>query len=338
MLSRLESPSKGDLKVSLMESCNRTLLEKENEEQKTYQYIIKEVDTLSKILPTYISENLKTEVSLKIICTFMKRGKDIREAVLLLPCCIKYLMKESTDAFAKLEKEDSFQNFVDTNYRSILEIASEKRVQSNLFQRCLPIIEVLSKKIGNASLTVVELGSSYGLIGYGLLDPFKMMQQKELFFPQSQQMPSSLTKATRYLGIDIGIPSEDWALSCIIPTGDEEKFTRNFIKEMKPEKYFNLIEASCFGFSDLKDVKELNGADTNIIILTSFMLYQFDKESQTKISEEIYKYIKTVKGHWINLDFKTPGKPETCLYWDGGEVMRFSEENRCRGWKWTIES
>lgn len=329
---------------------------------KNYKEILNVIDNTSYLYTDYILKQIKQESSLEFISQIIdKTGKEISEAILAFLSAIKYIypkneaieqLKKSNSSenlessaqvqaptpsvqFRALEANNSFQNFIKKKYNQIINV-SEKNVQANLPERALPILEVLIKKLDEASpISMIELGASFGLIGRCLLNPEKAIENKEDYFSKKQQIPKQYKGIKNYLGIEIDPPDKEWLLAAIWDK-DIEKRTKQFIDSFEDESGFELIESSAVGFSKLEQVNKLVEKKEIIVVLTSFMLYQFDDESKNSLTNEIIEFTKSINGHWINQAVnisKDSDNNEFFISWDNERIIELTDDT-CSRWWW----
>ncbi len=304
-----------------------------NKDQK--EQILKFIDRIGVLHPDYIVKQLKTNTSLGLIEEIIqKSGKEASEAVLVLLAAVHYLM-DDVRAVDKLKEKDSFLEYIKENYDSILKISIERGVQANLPERALPVLEVLEKKIKNSSYHVIELGASFGLIGRVLLNPGKVIENKDCYFTPDQQMPQNHKAADRYLGIELDPPDERWFLACVDPLGFRERLER-LINDIKADEKFQLIKGNAFGFPGLEPVKNFCSqaakSHSRIVVLTSFMLYQLDREKQMRLKDEILKFVHGLNGYWLNMVFY-PSSNEFFVEFNQERIIQLPDD-LCKTWRW----
>lgn len=293
------------------------------------------VDSSAEIYPRYIFNQLKKDYALKFIMEIISNsGKEISEAVLAFLSAVKFTYKKE-DVFTELEETDAFQNYVEENADLLLKISIEKKVQGNVPGRAFPILEVLSKKIGNSNINLIELGASFGLIGRCLLNHESIIGKKERYFPSRQQLPENPKGIDYYLGIELNIPSAEWMLASVWEK-EAERRLKNFIEDYKNDNRFELLHGDAFGFSKLEAIKRLAEKAGTIIILTSFMLYQFDDKRKRILTDEIFNFVNSFDGHWINQDVNISQESKMNEYyiaWDNKKIIELSDD-WCFDWKW----
>jgi F0F1-type ATP synthase delta subunit len=292
------------------------------------------IDSITEYYSDYVLNQLKKEQSIKLISKIMDQSnKEISEAALVLISAIKYTYK-GDNPFLKLEETDSFQKYLEDNYNLILKICEEKRVQGNLPERALPILEVINCKT-DIPIIFIELGASYGLIGQCLLYINEILENKERYFRNEQKIPEYKKSIDHYLGIEFDPPDKEWLLASVWK-GDEEWRMKNFLKYIRIDKRFELIKGNAFGFSDLDAVKNFTRKPGKIVVLTSFMLYQFEEKKKKLLVDEILEFTRRVNGHWINqavnisLDSK---ENEYFITWEGRKIIQLFNDT-CLNWKW----
>ena len=302
--------------------------------------ILNFVDQSSYLFSGYILAQLKKKKTLTLIDRVIEGSdKTVAEAVIVFLSAIRYLSKDS-DAFSSLEKTDSFQEFIKANEGSLIDLSLQRKVQGNLPERGLPLLEIFSKKIPGSSIAVIELGASYGLIGRCLLDPFKMIERKGRYFSQEQKIPENIKGIDYYLGIDLDPPDKEWLL---ISTWHERLAwrLRNLLEDLQPDPRFRVIKANAFGFPGLEPVRELLGKNPRVIVLTSFMLYQLDDIRQKQLKAEIGKFVEDVDGYWINQDVmmasvaSTRSRDEYFIELNEKRIIDLPDD-KCITWEWVV--
>ncbi|MCK4763875.1 MAG: hypothetical protein KAW12_16855 [Candidatus Aminicenantes bacterium] len=282
---------------------------------------------------------MKREENLDFISKIIdKSGKEISEAVLVFLSAVKYISKEG-DVFAKLEETDSFQEYIEDNSGLIMKLSIEKSVQGNIPERGLPILEILSRKIGNTLINVIELGASYGLIGRCLLDPINIIKNKDRYFPARQKIPENIRAINKYLGIELNPPDKDWLLAGIWEE-DIELRLRNFINDIQPGNEFELTQGNAFGFTTSEPVKKLVSQPGTVIVLTSFMLYQYSEKKRKILKDNILEFTKRLDGHWINQAVNVATQSQIDDYyiaWDDKKIIELNDDT-CMNWRWLSES
>jgi len=289
---------------------------------------------LGKYYSDYVIAQLKKENTLNILHEIiLKSNKAPSEAVLALLASIKYFQKD-INAFIKLEKNDSFQEFIKDNYDEIVEISINKKVQGNAPERGLPILEVLGKMLPVDQIAIIELGASYGLIGSCLLN-YEILLNENALFQFGQKLPQNPKGIEYYVGIDIDPPDKEWLLACC-PDMNSATQISNFIDFVQQKNSFQILKVSAFGFSGLKEIKELIEKKFKIVVLTSFMLYQLDEKKQKLLIDEISEFTHNIGGHWIYQDVEFPDKEEYQDYfieWDGTRIIKLMDDS-CSDWNW----
>ena len=300
-----------------------------------YQKILDVIENTSYLYTDYILKQLKNESCLKFISKIMdSSGKEISEAIIVFLTAIKFIYNDSR-AFAKMEQSDNFHDFLKIHVGQILSLSKEKNVQANIPERALPILEVINKKIKNPIIKLIELGASYGLIGRCLLNPDILINGKQKYLSKRQQIPRNYKKINNYLGIELNPPEKKWMIAAI---WDEEYECRirNIINDVKRENRINLIKGNAFGFSELDAVKKITEKPGKIVVLTSFMLYQFESEKRKSLEDEILEFTRKVKGNWINQAVNISSEPndnEFYISLDNEKIIELPDDY-CLKWRW----
>jgi hypothetical protein len=296
------------------------------------------IDNTKYLYPNYIYNQLKKEGTLTFIRDILNHsGKELSEAVLILISVIKYTYKVG-NAFSKLEETHSFQEYLEENYETLLRLCTTKSVQGNIPERALPLLEVLGKINNNSTFKVIELGASYGMIGRSLLNPEKLIENKKLYFNKKQQIPNKPVGINHYLGIEHDPPDKEWILASVWQEELENRLIK-FLDDFQQQENFELIKGNAFGFSENNSVKKFATLPGTIVVLTSFMLYQFDGEKKKQLIDEISRFVNMINGHWINqtvnvsLDSK---ENEYFIALDGKKVIDLYDDT-CLSWSWINE-
>lgn len=283
----------------------------------------------------YLAVQLKKKYTLKFINEIINKSKKTTsEAIIILLAAIRYLQKDIY-ALTKIEKTDSFEFFINEHYEQIMEISIKKKVQGNIPERGLPISEILSKKLTGASIGLIELGASYGMIGSYLINPKPILENKDKYFHSTQQMPKNPKNIDYYLGIDIDPPEKEWLIACF-SNPEDAKNVEQYIRNIQLGNNFKLMKASALGFSAIKEVKDIAMKDYTIVLLTSFMLYQLNEEQQKQLKDEIIEFTHNFNGHWINQDVELSNSisgPEYFIEWNGERILKL-QDDRCCDWNW----
>jgi hypothetical protein len=281
----------------------------------------------------YISDQLQKPFFLQLIEEIMqKSSKTASEAILVIVASVCYLHKEK-NALSILKEQDKFEDFVKENRLEILNLSIQRKVQANIIERGLPLLEILSKKLPGQSICLIELGASYGLIGSCLLQPQKMLENKTKYFKPNQQFPKSIQAIDYYLGIDIDPPVKDWLLACIYDEGALSRIS-DYINDIHGSQNFNLIKSSAIGFSRLKEVIALKEQNYTLVILNSFMLYQFPEELKNTLTNEIVDFCTKNNAHWIKQEVDINETNLRCyIDWDGKQIIELPDD-KCGDWTW----
>jgi hypothetical protein len=307
--------------------------------------VISFIDKYHYLWSVYIFDQLKNENTLDIIFEIINNSsKQPEEAVLLLLSSVRFLINKETGTDLDLDldffnEKNSFQNFIKQNRKKIVNLSTEKNVQANVPARALPLLELFGRKLKDKPIAVIELGASFGLIGYSLLNSEELLNEKELYFSAiNQQFPSNPKSIEKYLGIEVDPPDKEWLLACI-DNSLERKYATNLINNNKNINYFSLLKNSAFGFSKNNEVKNIinNYSEKYIIILTSFMLYQFTCQKQQELIDEINSFVESNNNIiWINqtvnLDEKVKNK-KYYIEWNGNRIINLSDDY-CKSWIW----
>ncbi len=297
-----------------------------HEHMNMHEQILEYIDHYLNPLMFYEILQIKTNTSINLISRIMKESnKTIPEAVLVFITVVRSLWDNS----------GSLLEFIKDNSELICKRAIEKKAQGNLPGRALPLFEIFEKKMTGLPVSVIELGASYGLIGRCLLNPAKIMGKKDSYFPPAQQMPGtrSLRSVNYYLGIELSPPDEEWVLAWEwFP--ERRKRLKNFLRDITVDEKFILLKENAFGFSKLSAVKTMASQEAAVLVLTSFMLYQYDLKKQQILRDEILEFTKNVNGYWINQTFDV-SLMNCFIEFNEEKIIELSDDG-CRSWKWLI--
>jgi hypothetical protein len=289
-----------------------------------HEQILEYIDRLLHPLMLHEMLPLKTKSSIELISRIIKESnKTVPEAVLVFLAVLRYLRKDSN--------ADSRQEFIKANSHLIFKMAIEKRVQANLPGRALPLFDIFEKKIRASSISVIELGASYGLIGRCLLNPTQIIEKKNDYFSPRQQIPQSVRSVNYYLGIELSPPDRDWVLACEWHPVLKERL-KNFLNDINADEKFKIIIGDAFGFSNLDAVKDIASQNAAVIVFTSFMLYQYNDKKQKQLRDEILEFIKGGSRHWINQTLNVSSL-ECFIELDEEKIIGLSDAS-CSAWKW----
>jgi hypothetical protein len=291
-----------------------------------HEQILEYIDKYLNPFMFYEILQIKTNTSINLISRIMKEShKTIPEAVLVFITVVKSLWDNS----------GSLREFIKDNSRLIRKMAIEKKAQGNLPGRALPLFEIFEKKIPGSPVHVIELGASYGLIGRCLLNPSKIIEKKGSYFSPTQQIPGTrgLRPVNHYLGIELSPPDEEWVLAWEWFPERKERL-KNFLRDISEEERFILLKENAFGFSKLNAVKTIAGRNAAVMVLTSFMLYQYDLKNQKILRDEILEFTESINGHWINQTIDVSSL-NCFIEFDEEKIIELSDDG-CRSWKWLI--
>ena len=295
--------------------------------------ILKFIDELPQAALENEIEPVRTTESIEMIARIIEEsGKTVSEAVLVYMAVIRYLAKNG----------QQHPEVIRQHGEEIVRLSVEKGVQANLPSRALPIFEVLHNKVGASSYSVIELGSSAGLIGRCLMNPNNIVERKELYLTPQQQLPSSMPVVNGYMGIDLSLPDDDWLIACDWEPNHRRQLQR-FLADCAPMKDqdFSLHEGNVFGFSTFPQVNEFVARSvargSTVVVLTSFMMYQYEEEQKKQLRGEIFGFLTFNGGygaHWINQDVNLSASPlEYYIELDGEKIVELSDD-ACIQWNW----
>jgi hypothetical protein len=194
---------------------------------------------------------------------------------------------------------------------------------------------VLHRELQVGSLGIVELGASFGLIGRCLLDPGRVSENRSLYFSTGQQIPQEFKPVDAYLGIEYDPPDRRWILAGVWQE-DMENRLRHFIDDIGPDHRFELMRGNAFGFSQLQAVQDLAGKVDQVVVLTSFMLYQFDEARQRALRSEILDFTQKTGGHWLDQAVKVSINDtahEYSIFFNEKRLIDLADD-ACSSWRW----
>lgn len=295
--------------------------------------ILRFIDELPQVALEDEIEPVRTKESLEMIAQIIeKSGKTVSEAALVYMAVIRYLAKNGQPHSEVIRRHGE----------EIVRLSVEKGVQANLPSRALPLFEVLHNKIGSKSYSIIELGASAGLIGRCLMNPQPILDQKELYLSPQQQMAACIPEVNGYMGIDLSLPEDEWLIACDWEPNHRRQLTR-FLKDCAPvrDQDFSLHEGNVFGFSTFPQVSEFVARSVSrgatVVVLTSFMLYQYEEEQKKQLRGEIFGFLTFNGGygaHWINQDVDLAASPlEYYIELDGEKIVELSDD-ACVQWTW----
>ena len=268
----------------------------------------------------------KTDIVIELISFIMKEsGKTIPEAVLVFLALVK----------SRWDGTGDLLEFIKENSEPLCRAAVREKAQGNLPGRALPLFDIFAVKMPGQPVSVIELGASYGLIGRCLLNPAKIREGKQAYFPATQQMPRLMetSPVRQYLGIELSPPTREWVLAWEwMP--ERKKRLATFLEEITAAENFRLLKENAFGFAALDEVKAMITHETVIVVLTSFMLYQLEPAKQERLRREIREFLKNVNGHWINQTFN-PTTMACFIEFDEERIINLSDDGS-RSWQWLI--
>jgi len=283
----------------------------------------------------YFTLEMKKDYVLELLSKIMiQSDKMPSEVVFVFLSSIRYI-KNDIKALFEIEKNNTLEQFVNTNYDKILDLSVKRKVQANLPERGLPVMELIGKNITEENITLIELGASFGIIGQSLLNMKMLLENKKTYFLPFQQFPINPKGINKYIGIDIDPPDKEWLISCFSNI-DRAIKTNDFINSIKNTDNFSLIKDSAIGFTKLDIIKKIKNHSSKIIVLTSFMLYQLDNDKQNQLKNEIKDFIKQNNGLWINMDVDLSENSEEHKYYieiNDKKVLYLTDDS-CISWNY----
>jgi hypothetical protein len=252
-----------------------------------------------------------------------KRSAD--ETVLLLLSALRSvdlaIVDGATDA-------DGLEQFLVDHDATLREICLTRRVQANIAERGLPILELLGRRWGRQKLFVTELGCSFGLIGRVLVSASATLQDFDRYFGPHQQRPTDVALVVGYRGVDLAPPDERWLLACIPFPAMRTRLAR-FIYEVPAPEACSVTIGSALDPAFWGPPPE----GTVAVILTSFMLYQLPAPVRKELEDRIAEAIRSYGGTWVNLDVAVEGDKTRFIVSENGKEVIELENDLCASWR-----
>ena len=251
-----------------------------------------------------------------------RRSED--ETILVLLAAIRSLDLTLLDGGAVPE---ALEEFLTCHSQTLRPVCLTRRVQANVAERGLPLLEFLGTHWGRQRLAVTELGCSFGLIGRVLVSAPDTLRNFGRYFAPGQQRPTALPFVAEYLGIDLDPPDERWLLACI-PLADLRTRVARFMFEVPASPHVRVTQGSALDTA----LWPQPAPGTHSVVLTSFMLYQLDPETRQGLVHKIVDHTTSCNGTWLNLDVLTDdGRNRFVLQVDGKDELLF-DSDLCRSW------
>lgn len=252
-------------------------------------------------------------------------GRSVDETILLLLCAMRSLELTLLDG---ARDEDELLGFHRDHEVVVRDLCRTRRVQANVGERALPVLELLAHRWGRQRLFVTELGCSFGLIGRVLVSATQTLQGFDRYFAPNQQRPTEVPLVVGYRGIDLNPPDERWLLACI-PLQPLRSRVARFLYEVPLDPQCDVVRGSAFD-QNLWPIPEMGVVP---VVLTSFMLYQLGEPLRRQLTDSIRDYARRYGGTWINLDVLVDnGNPRFVVQEDGEDRLEL-ENDFCLSWK-----
>lgn len=223
---------------------------------------------------------------------------------------------------------DQLEQFLARHDAALRGLCRTRRVQSNIAERGLPILELLGRRWGRQKLFITELGCSFGLIGRVLVSASQTLQHFDRYFSPSQQRPTEVPLVIGYRGLDLDPPDERWLLACI-PLQSLRTRVARFIYEVPADPRVEVTIGSVFDPSAWGSPPP----DAIPVVLTSFLLYQLDTVARNSLKQQISEYKQTYGGTWVNIDVLTDGKETRFVIEEDGTERIELMNDLCLSWR-----
>jgi hypothetical protein len=224
---------------------------------------------------------------------------------------------------------DQLVRFLDHHRAQLKGLCQTRRIQANVAERGLPVLELLGRRWGRQKLFVTELGSSFGLIGRVLVSAPETLHHFDRYFAPGQQRPKDVPLVAGYRGLDLDPPDERWLLACI-PLQSLRTRVARFLYEVPEGPQMEVVAGSAFDPSAWGTPPP----DTVPVILTSFLHYQLDPADRNALDRLISEYQQRNGGTWVNIRVLTEGKePRFVVEEDGTERIELVND-QCLSWRY----
>jgi hypothetical protein len=251
-------------------------------------------------------------------------GRSDDETAFLLLAAMRSLDLTILDGVAGV---DQLGEFLDRHGDALKELCRTRRVQANVAEHGLPVLELLGRRWGRRKLFVTELGCSFGLIGRVLVSAPQTLQNFDRYFAPTQQRPTDVPLVVGYRGLDLDPPDERWLLACIPLQSLRTRIAR-LIYEVPAGPEVTVTVGTAFDLSAWGTPPP----GTVPVVLTSFLLYQLDPAARKALEEQITVYKQTYGGTWVNIDVLTDVKDPRFVVQEDGVDRIDLENDLCMHW------
>ncbi len=225
----------------------------------------------------------------------------------------EYLKEKYEDGADILASFNNWQRFIKNNQAEFVSLVAKHGTQGNIPQRAAIMIDYLSRQmLIKKDNLIIELGCAQGLIGqvfknynYFLTKPNK---EKYFWLKREPQLPPLGTRFD-YIGCEL-LPPPMELVPFFVQDRDKREKLKAFIQAI--EKGSLIFKQS---LDDFLATTYLNPQRSTIII-TSFVLYQFDQP------EKIYRLLlQKIRGniHWLDL---SRNSKLSCLFETGNSKLK----------------
>lgn len=225
--------------------------------------------------------------------------------------------------------EEDFIRVLTLNSNEIVEAAGSLTTCKNLPQRAAQmmwLIDQTEKIAVNEKLAFIEIGASKGLI----LDSLKNPKSFINWMGQSGSNPKTKygekLGRNKYsgIGVDLAIPSDDWALSMLLNNKSRFEVAR-FMKDFPGRS--TVVKGNALDFAKLPEIKNFifDNLPSVPFVISCFMLYQLSETSRQVVVKTARDFLKeNGGGYLLTTDIaKYVGYPDKA----GGAVSWIENEN-----------
>ncbi len=312
----------------------------------TLQSMVEAVDHLNHrgIVPLSVTAFLKRPAALDFMEEYLhETDKSTEEAILLLLSAIRFIDNKGgydADVPTVLEAPEGAVNldlFLVRHHAELYHLCRTRRVQTNLAERALPVLDLLAKRYHSRPLALIELGCSYGLIGRVACAVAAVEPGFAEWFEPGQQKPRAWPQVTVYRGIDMAPPDTNWLLASI-PFASVRSRAARFVRELAPLTDWLVCRGSAMELGEHPAIRELlprfvAGHPDQVlpVLLTSFFLSRLKDIKRQPIIRAVRQFAAAQGGVWINQDYEAVGHPRCIVSLDGEPKLTLDSEF-CRSW------
>lgn len=296
---------------------------------------------LVSVYPVGLIDVFKSQSVKEVVNEIMNASeKGLAESVLILLAVFRYIYQFGTaEDFMDTKNVKTFSKFV-KGIKSTDAFVSciERKVQGSIPSRGFPVADVLSKFFpAIKTFSVLELGAAGGSIGKLLLSLSNITCDYMSMFPENQMVPTNI-EVQAYRGVDIDpINDHRWAIACM-PTRASVDIMHLVQTMDHGSKSFELVQGDILNLTKSKFSKifslptKVKG--TYHVLLTSYVLYQFDADSRKRAIKGIMEFCDDRNYVWINQDVNLQAQEDRDRFFialNGEIVLRNFDE---RGSRW----